>query len=166
MKRRPSPRARAGTSRDRRRKPTAPIREESPRDAPLELTLYLRHRRGPRRRPGSKADLAELTPRVTYAALAAERRKLLSSPIAAIRRFAAQYDIKVVDADALRRRVTLSAPREAAERAFGIRLRDVEQDGHWFRYATGKPVLPPPLANVVHTVLGFDERPQIGRAHV
>ena len=146
----------------RRRKPGASAPRKSPHDTPLELTLYLKHRRGPRRRPGSKADLAELTPRVSYESLAAERRKLLSSPIAAIRNFAARHGIAVVDANALRRRVTLSASREAAERAFGVRLRDVEQDGHWFRYPKRKPTLPPALANIVHTVLGFDERSRPG----
>ncbi|MGC0391549.1 MULTISPECIES: hypothetical protein [Bradyrhizobium] len=34
-------------------------------DAPLSLTLYLRHRLPVRRRPGSAIDLSELTRRVT-----------------------------------------------------------------------------------------------------
>src|ERR1700722_17408341 len=125
----------------------------SPPGAPLLLTLYLKHRRHHDRRAGSSPDLAELTLRVTRHALAAQRRKLLAAPIAAIQNFAQRNGVRIVRIDTVRRRVKLLASRAAAERAFSTKITQVGQDGSLYRAPSRPPVVPPRLAGLVHGVL-------------
>ena len=133
----------------------------SPPEAPLLITLYLKHRRHHDRRAGSSPDLAELTLRVTRHALAAQRRKLLAAPIAAIQNFAQRNGMRIVRIDTVRRRVKLLASRAAAERAFSTKITQVGQDGSLYRAPSRPPVVPPRLAGLVHGVLGLDERPRL-----
>jgi kumamolisin len=162
----------------RRRKATPPkaaaaLRRRNPRRSepvdqrqsatgePLELTLYLRHRNAVRR-PGSAADLRELTRPVSTAELAKERSKLLARPVAQIRRFAKRHRMRVTEVDFLRRRVKLRADAKDAERAFGTRLQEVEIAGTRSRCPAQKPKLPRELAGILHAVLGLDERSRLG----
>src|ERR1700722_7040039 len=101
----------------------------SPPEAPLLLTLYLKHRRHHDRRAGSSRDLAELTLRVTRHALAAQRRKLLAGPIAAIQNFAQRNGMRIVRIDAVRRRVKLLASPPAAPRALSPKQKQGGEEG-------------------------------------
>ena len=82
-------------------------------DAPLSLTLYLRHRLPVRRRPGSAIDLSELKRRVTLSELRAERRRILKRSVERIRRFAERRGMTVIAVDFLGRRVRLRASAAA-----------------------------------------------------
>lgn len=154
---------RRGTSRPPRKTPSSG-RKISPPDDRLTLTIYLRHRQAVRRRPGSAADLAELTKRVTRDELEAERRRILKRSVERIRRFAKRERMKVIDVDFLRRIVRLSAKAPDVERAFGTPLSWVTEDGARCHFPTHEPTIPQLLADVAHAVLGLDmRRPQFGR---
>lgn len=124
------------------------------------LTLYFKRPRRKRRRPGSAADLEELTQRISREQLAAKRKRALARPVAAIRRFAKRHRIKVVDVDPARCRLTLSARPADAARAFAVALQKSEQD-HW--YPSRAPRLPKPLDKFTEAVLGLDQRPMASR---
>lgn len=130
--------------------------EAVPPDTALTLSFYLRHRRKVRRRPGSAADLAELTRRVTPEQLKAERERLLARPVEQVAAFARRSGMQVLDTDYLRRCVTLRATAADVERAFATRLLRSESASH---YPARPPKLPKPLANLVHGVVGLDTRP-------
>jgi kumamolisin len=153
----------------RKKPPSSGGADPLPPDAPLTLTVYLRHRRHVRRRPGSAIDIAELTRRVTPEQLADERRRILKGPIEQVRRFAARHGMTVRDVDVLRRCVTLAAKASDAERAFATKLLRIDDAGAWRHYPSRRPRLPRQLASLVHAVLGLDTRgPRPGRlrAHV
>jgi kumamolisin len=161
MARGQSPRAARGRRGGKRLSKAASGGTQSPPEKPLLLTFYLKHRRRVERRPCSRADLAELMPRVTRNALAAQRRKLLAGPIATIGKFARQNGMRVVRIDTTRRRVKLLASREAAERVFATNITQVEVDGSRYRAPSRPPVIRPQLAGLVHGVLGLDECPRL-----
>jgi kumamolisin len=114
-----------------------------------------------RRRPGSAADLAELTARVNREELEAERRRILQRPLAQVRGFAEQHGMEVLDIDFLRRRVSLGVKAADAERAFATRLVWAEADAQRRHHPTRKPRIPRPLADIVHAVVGLDTRPAL-----
>jgi kumamolisin len=135
-----------------------------PPDEPLILTVYLRHRRPVRRRPGSAIDLAELTARVTLKELKAERRRVLKGSVEQVRRFAKQRGMTVKAVDFLGRSVTLRAKAADAERTFLTRLLWVDDAGDRRYYPRREPRLPRQLARIAHAVLGLDSRkPQLSR---
>jgi kumamolisin len=124
----------------------------------LTLTLYLRHRRPVRRRPGSAVDFAELTKRVTLKELKAERRLILKGSIEQIRRFAKRQGLTVKAVDFLGRNVTLRAKASDAERIFSTRLLWMDDAGERRHYPRREPRLPRQLARIAHAVLGLDTR--------
>jgi kumamolisin len=128
-------------------------------DEPLTLTVYLRHRKLVRRRPGSGIDLAELTVRVSCEELEAERTRILKRPVEQVRRFAEQHGMTVLDVNLLRRCVWLRAKAADAERAFATKLMWVDADGERWHCPAGKPKIPQPLADIAHAVVGLDTRP-------
>jgi kumamolisin len=130
-------------------------------EKPLLLTFYLKHRRRVERRPCSRADLAELMPRVTRSALAAQRRKLLAGPIATIRKFARRHGMHVIRVDTAHRRIKLRASRAVAERVFKTKITQVEVQGAPYRVPSRPPVIAPQLVDLVHGVLGLDESPRL-----
>src|SRR6266404_1732788 len=87
-----------------------------PPDEFLTLTVYLRHRRPVRRRPGSAIDFSELTKRVTLTELRIERRRILKDIVERVRRFAKCQGMKVKAVDFLGRKVTLRARASDVER--------------------------------------------------
>lgn len=132
-----------------------------PPDEMMSLTLYLKHR--PARRPGSAADLAALSQRVTHKQLEAERKTALERPVAKLRRFAEKNGLRVGRVDVLRGRMQLSARRTDLERAFGVKLRQVEHQGRACHCPDRAPRLPDALSGIVEAVLGLDQRPHLGR---
>lgn len=133
-----------------------------PANKTLMIAVYLRHRMRVRR-PGSSVDLAELGRRVSHKELEAERRRVLQRPVKQVRRFAERYGMKVVKVDFLRRCVKLRAKVVEAERAFATKLRRADPAIDHRHYPTYKPRLPPQLAKIVHSVVGLDTRPTLGR---
>jgi kumamolisin len=143
-----------------RRAPPEPAR---PPPAPIALTLYLREPDKTRRRAGSAAAIAELSLRIDRDELRRRRVKQLKAPIAAVRRFAKAQGMAVFDVDPLRRRVRLRAAPERMEKAFATRLREVDGQSGRYRCPARTPRIAKELADLVEAVLGFDERPRIGR---
>lgn len=135
-----------------------------PPDAPLSLTLYLRHRFPVRRRPGSAIDLSELSRRVTLSELRAERKRILKRSVERIRRFVGRLGMTVTSVDFLGRRIKLKARAAAVERAFVTRLAWINDGGVWRHYPCRQPSVPRQLKPIVHAVLGLDTRkPRLSR---
>jgi kumamolisin len=130
-----------------------------PPDEPVTLTIYLRHRRPVRRRPGSGVDLAELTRRVSRRELEDERKRILKRPVEQVLRLAKRHGMRVLGVDFLRRCVTLRGSTSNVERAFATKLVGVDDPVGGRRHCPArKPQLPRSLAGIVHAVLGFDTR--------
>ncbi len=143
----------------RKRKATSSSAGGHAADPRIVFTLHLKRPERQRRRPGSGADFAELMQRISREDLAAERKRTLAKPIAAIRRFARAHRLRVVAVDPVQCRVTLSArPRDAA-RAFATTMRQSEADGAACHHPSRRPRLPRALARVSVAVLGLDQRP-------
>ncbi len=88
-------------------------------------------------------------------ALAAE-----PADLAAVRSFAQDHGMKVVEEDAASRRVHVEATAKQMEDAFGVQIGTAE-DAHGCRFLTykGAITMPSDLSGVVVAVLGFDQRP-------
>jgi len=125
----------------------------------LQLKLYLKHPR-PRRRSGSKQELADLEQRVSRAELAAQREREHGAPIEQVRRFAEQHMMIVVEADAARGCVVLRAAKAQAARAFGVGPESVWHEAGEYHRPSRSPRLPPALRPYVEAVVGLDTRPQ------
>lgn len=135
-----------------------------PPDQLLTLTVYLRHRRPVRRRPGSAIDFSELTKRITLGELRIERRRILKGLVERVRRFAKRQGITVKAVDFLGRKVTLRARAADVERTFSTRLLWIDDGGDRRYYPRRVPVLPRQLKSIAHAVLGLDTRkPEFSR---
>ncbi len=80
--------------------------------------------------------------------------------LAAVRSFADERGLAVVQEDAARRTVVLSGTVADFQGAFGVQLQCCEYDGGWYRGRTGTLHLPAALEGIVEAVLGLDNRPQ------
>jgi kumamolisin len=82
--------------------------------------------------------------------------------IAAVRAFATQHGLNVIQEHAGRRAVKLSGTVAQMEAAFGVKLQRIEHpsSGHQYRGRQGSIVLPAELDGIVQAVLGLDNRPQ------
>ena len=116
----------------KRKKKTSSGVAQAP-DERIVLTVYLKRPDRKRRRPGSAADLEELTQRVSREQLAAKRKRMFARPIAAVRRFARLHRMKLLDIDPTRCRLTLSLRPADAERAFAIALQKSESSATGIR---------------------------------
>ena len=80
--------------------------------------------------------------------------------IAAVRSFAEQYGLKVVDEDAASRRVRVEGSASTMEKAFGVQLRQAESSsGQQYLSYTGAISVPKAIGGIVTAVLGLDGRP-------
>ena len=87
------------------------------------------------------------------------RHKLHQGDIEAIRHFATEHHLSVIEADPARRLVRLSGPASAMQEAFKVKLRHHRHAGSHFRYYTGALQLPEEIAPIIESVLGLDTRP-------
>lgn len=145
-----------------------PIRPEgsvptSPDEAPLFVTIHLRDRTEPRRRAGSRSDLAALLIRRDRAELSAQRAAALTEAADQIRRFADAHRLTVMDIDLACRRIRLCGSPGAIEAAFATRLHAHEHSGRRLRFPVREVRVPRDLRPHVHAVIGLDERPQVAR---
>jgi len=116
-----------------------------------------------RRNPGSSVSEQELLsghykPASREAAAAA----LEADPqdIAAVRAFAAQYELKVLEENREARRIKIEGTVEQMDKAFGVTLRWAsDSNGHRYFTYSGSLSVPQSLAGVVTAVLGLDQRP-------
>lgn len=79
--------------------------------------------------------------------------------LAAIRKFAGDHHLAVVDEHPARRTVVLSGTVAQFNDAFGVDLQRFEHEGGTYRGRTGAIQLPDELHDIVEAVLGLDNRP-------
>ena len=127
----------------------------------LEVTLVLRHRQH-----------EQLQERVRKIAAGDKSERHLTheeydqqfgadpTDIQAVKQFANQHGLAVVDEHAGRRHVVLSGTVAQFNDAFGVELEQFEHPGGSYRGRTGAIHLPDELNGVVTAVLGLDNRPQ------
>jgi kumamolisin len=91
---------------------------------------------------------------------AAEAMSADPQDLSAVRAFAHNFGLTVVDENASKRRVVLAGITEQMERAFGVKLeRAHDSQGNAYLTHRGSLSIPKPLAGIVTAVLGLDERP-------
>jgi len=127
----------------------------------LEVTLVLRHR---------QHDALQARVRKIAAGDKSERHLTHdeydrqfgadSTDIQAVKQFANQRGLAVVDEHPGRRHVVLSGTVAQFNNAFGVDLQEFEHAGGSYRGRIGAIHLPDELHNVVTAVLGLDNRPQ------
>jgi kumamolisin len=83
-----------------------------------------------------------------------------ATDINAIKNFADQHGLAIVQADIARRTVVLAGTVAQFNEAFGVELQQFEHEGGSYRGRTGPIHLPDELTDVVEAVLGLDNRPQ------
>ncbi|HTP66786.1 MAG TPA: S53 family peptidase [Geobacteraceae bacterium] len=80
--------------------------------------------------------------------------------IAAVKKFAGDHGLAVVEEDAARRTIVLSGTVTQFNNAFGVDLQMFEHDGGSYRGRTGTIHLPDELKDIIEAVLGLDNRQQ------
>ena len=127
----------------------------------LEVTLVLRHRQHDQLQErvlkiaaGDKSE-RQLTHEEYDRQFGAD-----STDIQAVKHFANQHGLAVVEEHHGRRTVVLSGTVAQFNDAFGVDLEQFEHDGGSYRGRTGPILLPDELHGVVTAVLGLDNRPQ------
>ncbi len=92
------------------------------------------------------------------------RRQHGADPVALklVQSFAKEFGLAIVPdpASAARRTVQLTGTVDAMQKAFGVTLRHMNQEGATYRIREGSITLPAPLIGSVEAVLGLDNRPQ------
>jgi kumamolisin len=128
--------------------------------ASQEITVTLLLRRSPKQKGPSEQDLfsGKYQPQNREAAEAA----IAADPadIAAVRSFAEQYGLKILNEDPASRRVQVRASPTALEKAFGVQLKEAEgSSGNRYLTYSGAISVPKNLSGIVTAVLGLDQRP-------
>lgn len=130
--------------------------------APFELTLYLKPPGRLFGRPGSEADLDDLTRDIiTREDMEAGRRSALTAPIAVLRDIARVTGFDFIDIDPLSCQVHIRIPARIVERFLAARIGIVEHLGGRFRCPLQPLSIPAPLAAFVQAIVGLDERPHV-----
>src|SRR5262252_8566003 len=94
----------------------------------------------------------------------ARRHGASSADVAAVRRFAHEFDLLVVHVDSARRSVVLSGTVAKFNAAFSVDLEQYEHDDGTYRGRTGPIMLPEERASSVQAVVGLDDR-LVARPH-
>jgi len=126
---------------------------------PVEVTVLVRARA--RGSGGVKALSAE--PAGEHGYLSREEYATLHgadpADLEKVQAFARAHGLRVGEASAARRSVTLSGTAEAMSAAFGVALGRYETGSGSYRGASGPVRLPSELAPIVEAVVGLDDRP-------
>jgi kumamolisin len=131
-------------------------------DAELEVTLVLRRR----------SPLPELHGKTVSKARHLTRDEMgrkhgaRADDLAAVKRFARQHGLVVSEAAGPRRTVVLSGKAAEVERAFGVKLMELEHARGKYRAAQGRVSVPKELGGVVKSVLGLSTRPCARRRRI
>ncbi len=125
----------------------------------IEVSVYLR--------PSTTSNLAQdIENRVVRQQKPLSREEYAASHSASpddillVERFALDYNLLILEADAVRRVVRLSGSAEAINAAFETQLQNYNYQGGTYRARTGTLTIPAQLASVVTGVFGIDNRPQ------
>jgi kumamolisin len=142
------------------------LRKTDPKKS-ITVSIYLR------RNPSTAGEAASTIEKLSEQPL--KERHYLSKPqlaamfgadpqeMQAVKDWAKSCKLKVVDADAAKRRVKVSGTVAAINKAFGLQLNDYHHpDGYEYRGREGHVHVPEKLYGVVESVLGLDTR-RVGR---
>ena len=142
------------------------LRKTDPRKS-ITASIYLRPN------PSTAGEAASTIE--TLSAQPPQARAYLSKPqlaamfgadpqdIQAVEDWAKSCKLKVVEADAAKRRVKVSGTVAAIDKAFGVQLGDYRHpDGYEYRGREGQVHVPEKLYGIVESVLGLDTR-RVGR---
>jgi kumamolisin len=125
-----------------------------------EMTITILLRRNPKGGGPSEQDLLSGKYRppsreTAEAAMAAD-----PSDLAAVRSFAEQYGLKVVQEDAESRRVRVQGPVSNLDKAFGVHVQPAESgSGKQFLTYSGAISVPKEVGGIITGVLGLDQHP-------
>jgi len=127
----------------------------------MEVTVILRRGSPPGEFPsdrelGCKLRDRQYLSREQFAALHGTR----AEDGEAVRLFASQHGLRVVDEDRARRSLLLSGAVEGVSEAFQVRLSNYSRSGRMCRCHTGPIQIPTTLVGVIVGVFGLDNRPQ------
>ena len=158
----PSKKARVqvpGSSRDAM--PGAQLIGDVQSDERVEVTVRVR----PRPSTAAPAALALSSQSIaerSYLTRAELRTTLGADPadIAAVRSFAAEQGLEVIEADPSQRKVVLAGPAQKVSAAFGVTLQRYQYAQGTYRGRTGPVTIPTELGAIVEGVFGLDDRPQ------
>ncbi|MBV9085355.1 MAG: hypothetical protein JOZ62_21985 [Acidobacteriaceae bacterium] len=129
---------------------------DPPSSQTVDVTVLLRKRRD----APSEEEL--LSGRYHSGARPQAEQALAASPndIAAVRAFANQYGLKIIEESAQTRRIHLEGTVQQIAAAFGVHLAYAQDsEGHQYLTYNGSISVPKSLAGIVVAVLGLDQRP-------
>ncbi len=146
--------------------PAHPRVGNAPADKQIEVTVYVRGT-SPLDWVDEEAQRAPEERRVLTRAQLAAEHGAREADLHAVRAFAAEYGLQVVDVDAARRSLVLRGSIAAVARAFGAESIGVfaHPTSGEYRARAGALTVPAALAGVITGVFGIDERPQ-ARPHL
>jgi kumamolisin len=81
------------------------------------------------------------------------------SDLKKVEEFAQRNGLTVKETNSARRSVHLEGSAAAMSRAFGVRMKHCQHEGHRFRVRTDQVKIPADLKDVIEAVVGFDTRP-------
>jgi kumamolisin len=137
-------------------------------DEDIAVTLLLRRRR---ELPDIHEHLGHLLPEekkqkhMTQLGLS-ERHGATSESFAAVERFAKEHKLKIVAHTNSHRAITLNGSSATIEKAFGVRLVEMEQNHRRYRVPEGRLSVPRELSETVQAVVGLSTRPFAKRVAV
>ncbi|MFZ3217552.1 MAG: S53 family peptidase [Candidatus Acidiferrales bacterium] len=128
----------------------------------IEVTVFLRRGTSPKQFPSAEktGKLLPVQRRHLSRAQFASRHGARAGDIKKIRAFAAQNDLKVVEASRARRSVLLGGAVAAFSRAFEVELNRYEHPTGACRMRSGTIHIPAGLRGIIEGVFGLDNRPQ------
>ena len=85
----------------------------------------------------------------------------IDEDFSAVRRFAKEYHLAILEEDSLSCSVKVSGAIQDLEKAFETKLRNVQVGAHIFRERTGHMTLPDYVAPIIEGVFGMDNRNQV-----
>lgn len=134
----------------------------SPADASQDITVTILLRRNSNQSGQSEQDLLSGKYQTSSQGQAAARASVAADPgdVAAVRSFAQEYGLRIVEEDPASRRVRVEGTASSLEKAFGVELQQSQgvSGGRFLTY-TGAITVPKALNGIVTAVLGLDQRP-------
>ncbi len=119
-------------------------------NAPISVTLYLRPRASVPE-PGQATPISREEFEKAYGADPADIQTVVA--------YAQGQGLTVTEQDPARRLVKLSGPLAVFQKAFDVDIAQYRQGSHTYRGRKGHVGLHPRIADIVVSVLGFDDRP-------
>jgi len=127
----------------------------------LEVTVMMRHRSHDKLRDLAKNLMPAGSARANHLSREDFAKQFGADPadMEEVKKFAASFDLAVVQEDPARRTMVLAGTVDQFNRAFGVYLQRFEYEGGSYRGRTGAIHLPEQLQGKVEGIFGLDDRP-------